>query len=184
MSEKSKHVCPVEIAGGLDNRMRRWAQNPRKILGPYIKKGMVVLDVGCGPGFFSIEMAKMVGETGRVIAADLQEGMLQKIRDKIRGTEFEDRLTIHKCDKDKIGLSEQVDLILLFYMVHEVPDVESFLSEIESLLKPGGLVFIVEPPFHVSKKAFENTLKIAGDNGLTITERPKLFLNKAAILQK
>jgi ubiquinone/menaquinone biosynthesis C-methylase UbiE len=69
-------------------------QNPRKILGPYIKEGMTVLDVGCGPGFFSIELAQMVGKSGRVIASDLQEGMLRKLREKIQGTEFEERITL------------------------------------------------------------------------------------------
>ena len=91
MSNRRNRVCPVERAGSLDNRIRRWLQNPRKILEPYIKEGMTVLDVGCGPGFFSIEIAQLVGKSGRVIAADLQEGMLQKLRDKIRGTELEEQ---------------------------------------------------------------------------------------------
>ena len=59
MIKKRYRVCPVEIAGGLDNRVRRWIQNPRKILSPYIKVGMKVMDIGCGPGFFSNEMAEM-----------------------------------------------------------------------------------------------------------------------------
>ena len=103
MSNSNKRVCPVEIAGCLDNRIRRWIQNPQKILGPYIEEGMIVLDIGCGPGFFSIDMAQMVGKSGRVIAADLQEGMLQKLRDKIQGTELEERVTLHKCEGKKIG---------------------------------------------------------------------------------
>ncbi|MBW2739492.1 MAG: class I SAM-dependent methyltransferase, partial [Deltaproteobacteria bacterium] len=120
MSKKKEHVCPVEIAGHLDSGIRRWLQNPEKILRPYIEEGMTVLDMGCGPGFFSIDMAQMVGKSGRVIAADLQEGMLQKVRDKIKGTEFEKRITLHQCEKNKIGVSEYVDFVLLFYMVHEI----------------------------------------------------------------
>ncbi len=72
-------VCPVALSGSLDNSIRRWLQNPQKILRPYIAEGMTVLDVGCGPGFFSLEMVRMVGKFGRIIAADLQEGMLQII---------------------------------------------------------------------------------------------------------
>jgi ubiquinone/menaquinone biosynthesis C-methylase UbiE len=72
MSIRNNRVCPVKRAGSLDNRIRRWIQNPKKILKPYIEEGMTVLDIGCGPGFFSIDMAQMVGKTGRVIAADLQ----------------------------------------------------------------------------------------------------------------
>ena len=184
MSDGNKRVCPVVIAGSLDNRIRRWVQNPEEILRPYIEEGMIVLDIGCGPGFFSIDLAQMVGKSGRVIAADLQEGMLQKLRDKIQGTELEERITLHKCEEQKTCVSEHVDFVLLFYMIHEVPDVERFFNEIEAILNPGGQVFVVEPPFHVSKKAFENTIKKANDAGLVVVDRPKLFLNKAVVLKK
>jgi len=181
--EKNR-VCPVTLAGGLDNRIRRWLQNTRKILGPYIKEGMTVLDVGCGPGFFSIELAQMVGKSGRVIASDLQEGMLRKLRDKIQGTELEERITLHMCEKNKLGLSEGVDFILAFYMVHEIPNQEDFFKEIKSILKPNGQVFIVEPPFHTSKTAFEEMVKKAKDAGFTPVERPKVLFSKTVILKK
>ena len=83
MNNEKLRVCPVERAGSLDSKLRKWFQNPSKILAPFIKEGMKVLDVGCGPGFFSIEIAKMVGKNGKVFSADLQEGMLQKLRNKI-----------------------------------------------------------------------------------------------------
>lgn len=94
LREGKNRICPVERAGRLDNRFRKWIQNPRKILSPYIEKGMTVLDIGCGPGFFSIEMAHLVGGSGRVIALDLQEGMLQKLNKKIQGTEIAGRITL------------------------------------------------------------------------------------------
>ncbi len=177
-------VCPVERAGSLDNRFRRWLQNPLKILGPYIKEGWTVLDLGCGPGFFSIDIAQMVGKSGRVIASDLQEGMLQKLRDKIQGTELEERITLHKCEENRIGVSESVDFVLLFYMVHEVPNQEEFFNEIGSILNPNGHVLMVEPPFHVSKKAFEETIRSARGAGLTPAERPKVLLSKTVILER
>jgi ubiquinone/menaquinone biosynthesis C-methylase UbiE len=184
VADKRNRVCPIAIAGSLDNRIRRWLQDPRKILRPYIKEGMTVLDVGCGPGFFSIELAQMVGKSGRVIASDLQEGMLQKLRNKIQGTELEERIILLKCEKNKIGLSENVDFVLAFYMLHEIPNQEQFFNEIESTLKPNGQVFIVEPPFHVSKNAFEETIRKARDAGFRSVERPSIFFNKAVILQK
>jgi len=184
MSRDHTRVCPVELGGSLDNRIRRWVQNPRNILRPFIKEGMTVLDFGCGPGFFSIDMAQMVGGSGRVIAADLQEGMLQKVRNKIKGTELENRITLHKSEENKIGLSEKVDFVLLFYMVHEVPDGAALFREIKTILKPKGQVFLVEPPLHVSKKAFEDTVKKATDASLTVVDRPKIFLNKTVLLQK
>lgn len=77
---ENPRVCPVEKAGGLDNSIRRFLQNPEKILKPHINPGMTVLDMGCGPGFFTIEIAKLLNGSGKVIAADLQAGMLEIVR--------------------------------------------------------------------------------------------------------
>ena len=184
LSEGKNRVCPVERAGSLDNRVRGWLQNPQKILGPFIEEGMTVLDIGCGPGFFSIEMAKMAGETGQVIASDLQEGMLQKLRDKIQGTELQDRITLHKNQQEEIGISQNVDFVLAFYMVHEVPEKGQFFRELWSILRPGGQVLIVEPPFHVSKTDLDKTVQIAREAGFTDAEGPKMLFSKTVILKK
>ena len=181
-SRSHNRICPAEKAGSLDNRLRRLIQNPQKILAPYVKKGMTVLDVGCGPGFFSIDMAYMVGEPGRVIAADLQEEMLQRVSAKIKGTALENRMTLHKCDSTRIGLNEKVDFVLLFYVVHEVSNAEELFGEIATLLKPGGRVLIVEPPFHVSKSAFANTIEKAP--GFIVVERPRYLFSKAVVLRR
>ncbi|MFZ5980352.1 MAG: class I SAM-dependent methyltransferase [Candidatus Zixiibacteriota bacterium] len=184
MSKNRDRICPVEKAGSLDTRLRRLVQNPRRLLKPYLTEGMTVLDFGCGPGFFSIEIAKMVGRSGRVIAADLQDGMLRIIRDKIIGTELESRIVLHRCEANKIGLAETVDFALLFYVVHEIPDKDRFFEEITSLLNPGGRVLIVEPPFHIDKRKFEITLDTARAAGLAVTARPHLYFNKCALLTK
>lgn len=184
MTNKNNRVCPVERAGILDNRIRRWIQNPRKILKPYVEEGMTVLDIGCGPGFFSIAMAQMVGKSGRVIAADLQEGMLQKLRDKIQGTELGERITLHKSEANTIGVSEKVDFVLSFYVVHELPNQKGFFEELKSILKPKGQALIVEPPFRVSRAAFEETIRKAREAGFKPAEGPKVFLSKTAILKK
>jgi ubiquinone/menaquinone biosynthesis C-methylase UbiE len=177
-------VCPVELAGGLDNSIRRWLHNPQKILRPYINEGMEVLDFGCGPGFFSIEMAKIVGKSGRVIACDLQDGMLNKLRNKIKGSQLEEIITLHKCQKDQIGVSDIVDFVLVFYMLHEVKNQEKYLKEIHSLLKPNGKVLLVEPPFHVSKRDFNETVNKAKTAGLVLVESPKVFMGRTAVLKK
>lgn len=181
---RKNSVCPVEMAGSLDIKFRRWFQDPKKILQPYVNKGMTVLDLGCGPGFFSVGMAQMVGESGRVIASDLQDGMLQKLQSKIKGTDLEERIILHKCEEDKIGIEEQVDFILAFYMVHEIPHQDMFFREIESILKTNGLILIVEPPFHVSKKAFNQTVERAQEAGLIASEGAKVFFSKTVILKK
>jgi len=184
MNRDNNRVCPVELAGSLDNWFRKLIHNPTKILSPYINEGMKVLDIGCGPGFFTIEMARLVGQTGKVIAADLQDGMLWKIHDKISKTELEKIIHLHKTEKDKININEQVDFALAFYMIHEIPDKEKFFIELKNILSEDGKCLIVEPPFHVTKKEFIKTVNIAKSIGFKINQGVKLFLDHSAILSK
>jgi len=181
MKEKNPYVCPVELSGSLDNRARRWLQNPLKILSPYINPGMKILDIGCGPGFFTLEMARLVGPEGNVTAADLQQGMLEKIRQKIKGTTLDNLITLHKCKENEIGLSTRFDFILAFYMVHEVPNQEKFLKELYSLLKPGGSLLIIEPKFHVSEESFERTIGMLARSGFTILKRLSSLMNREVL---
>jgi len=184
MKDDKRRVCPVERAGHLDSRIRRWFQNPQKILRPFIKEGMTVLDLGCGPGFFTLDMAHMAGETGLVIASDLQEGMLEKLKYKIHGTLFENRIIPHQCQESQIGLTEKVDFILAFYMVHEVSRKDVFFNELFSILKSDSRVLIVEPSFHVSKRNFDKTIQIAQNSGFTPMETPKVFFSRSVVLKK
>jgi ubiquinone/menaquinone biosynthesis C-methylase UbiE len=181
--ERDKRICPVERAGGLDNSIRRLLQNPAKILEPYIHEGMTVLDLGCGPGFFSTDIAKMLKDSGKVIAADLQEGMLEMVARKIKGTALEKRIEIHKCQENTIGVTEPVDFVLVFYMIHEVPDQVSLLRELKTILKPAGKIFIIEPKFHVSKISFEEMISKTKDIGFEIIERPRVFISRTVLLK-
>ena len=183
MNEEKTRVCPVELANSLDNKIRRWLQDPQKILSPYLKEGMKVLDVGCGPGFFSIELAKMVGKGGKVFSVDMQEGMLQIIRNKINGTSLEGIINLIKCEQDEIMVPEKVDFILAFYMVHEVPDKDKFFRAMKNILNEKGAFLIVEPKFfHVTKKEFAVTISKAEAAGFKVTQGPKLAFSFSAIL--
>ncbi len=183
MTDTHDRVCPVALAGGLDNRIRRWLQNPRRLLEPYVREGMTALDIGCGPGFFTLELARLVGPSGRVIAADLQAGMLERVGVKIRGTEVEERVVLHRCQPDRIGVSPPVDFALAFYMLHELPDPSAFFTEVRQLLTARGQLLIVEPPFHVSRAAFEAALRVAHDAGFVVAARPPVLFSRAALLR-
>jgi len=184
MNDKRVRVCPVELANSLDSKIRRWLQNPQKTLSPFVKEGMTVLDVGCGPGFFSVELAKMVGERGKVYSVDLQEGMLQKLRNKIYGTPLEKRIQLIKCEQNEIIIPEKVDFILAFYMVHEVPDKDKLFATLKNSLDKNGNFLIVEPKlFHVSKKEFASTISKAETAGFKAADGPKLPFSFSSVLR-
>ena len=183
MANKSTDVCSYQRAWTLDNWIRRLLQNPYKIVGEYVKEDQVVMDLGCGPGFFSLAMAKLVGEKGKVISVDIQDEMLQIVKSKSEREGLSSRIILHKAQQEKLGISEMVDFALAFYMVHEVPDKMSFLSEVASRLKPDGRFLIVEPKFHVSKSDFDSTLEVARSVGLEQVSEPKLSLSRAALLK-
>jgi ubiquinone/menaquinone biosynthesis C-methylase UbiE len=185
---KSNSVCSWQLAWGLDNWARRIIQDPHKILRGCMKEGDTVLDLGCGPGVFSIAMAEMVGDIGRVISVDIQDEMLQILKQKSVSKGLESRIHIHKSQPDKIGLSEKlsdnVDFALAFYMVHEVPNIERFLREAAALLKPQGRLLIVEPKFHVSKSSFEKTIEIAKLAGLAPISWPRVLFSRGVLLRR
>jgi len=179
---KKPYVCPAFFSGSLDNLFRRLVQDPHKTLVPFIKEGMTVLDLGCGPGYFSVEIAKMIGKSGKLFSADIQAGMLAKLRKKVTGTDLEKRIELVECSTSSIGVSEKVDFILAFWMVHEVPNHAGLFSELKELLKPDGRILIVEPKIHVTGKAFGNMLSVIKMTGFEITAGPKAFFSRSLVL--
>jgi len=183
MQRDNRRVCPAEHSWSLLIPLRKWVHSPQKILRDLVKEGMTALDVGCGPGFFSLPMATMVGKTGKVIAADMQEEMLKRLKERVSGQEIEERIQLHRCEEDRMGLAEPVDFILAFYMVHEVRNQDEFFRELASILKPGGALLVIEPRVHVSKKAFEETVAKAVAAGFTPTKGPSVLLSESVVLR-
>ena len=179
---KQPHVCPVEFAGSLDNFLRKLVHKPRKMLEPYICRGMSVLDLGCGPGYFTADLARLVGDNGRVIAADLQKEMLEKVSQRIMGTDIEKRVEFHICESARIGILGNVDFVLAFWMVHEVPDQQRMFEELKSLLNPHGRIWIIEPKIHVTEKSFDKMITKLESAGLKIIEKPKVSLSRSVLL--
>ena len=157
----AKRVCPIWVGYLLLNPLRKLFENPDKILAPYINEGMTVLEPGCGMGFFTLPLARMVGHTGRIIALDVQPKMLSVLRRRVEKVGLSDRIELRLVESDKLDtkdLAGAVDLVAALHMVHEVPDQALFFTEVREALKPDGKLLIIEPKGHVSHTQFDQTL--------------------------
>ena len=175
------HICPWYMAYTFDQPWRKLFQRPEKILGPYLEDGMTVLDLGCGMGFFSIAMARMIGPRGKVISVDLQRRMLEVLKARADRRGMAGRIITRLSEPGCIGVDEKVDFALAFYMVHEVPEKDIFFSQIAGCLKPGGRFLLVEPWMHVSRAGFEKTVGIAAGSGLKQIGEPRVSFSYARL---
>lgn len=176
-------ICPWWFAYTFDNPLRRLLHNPRKILGPYVSQGDTVIDIGCGLGPFTTELARLVGPDGRVIAVDLQDKMLQRVKARVTKAGVADRVVLHRCQPDSLDLTEKADFILAFWMAHEVPDPRSFFGQVASLLKVSGRLLLVELKGHVGREDFIRMVEEAKAAGLSPEESPSIAISRAVLFK-
>ncbi|MDP2842067.1 MAG: methyltransferase domain-containing protein [Acetobacterium sp.] len=180
----AKHVCPWWLAHTFDNPLRRIFHKPEEIFLPYLHEGMVAIDLGCGMGYFSIGMAKLVGETGKVISVDVQRKMLDTLIQRARKAGVANRITTLLCEENNIGSHEEVDFALAFWMAHETPDECSFLKQVHAILKKSGKLLLAEPKGHVTGAEFKKTVSIARKAGFKPIDSPMISLSHAALFEK
>jgi ubiquinone/menaquinone biosynthesis C-methylase UbiE len=167
--------------------LRRLYQNPEKILNPYLKQGMKVLEVGPGMGFFSLPMARIVGESGRIFCIDLQEKMLQSLRRRTMKANLLGRIEMRLCSESSLRIDDlagSMDFALAFAVVHEVSDQKLLLMEIFRSLKKDGLLLLSEPKGHVTKEEFEKTVVFAQSNGMEKAGSPSIRGSHSVVLRK
>lgn len=150
-------------------------------MGDYVKEGDTAADIGCGPGFFSVALAEMVGAHGRVISVDLQQEMLDKVRVSAGDLNLQSRIVLHQCQEDRLGIGEKVDFVLAFWMVHEVPNMKKFFDEIVSILKPNGFFMMVEPRMHVDAARFKGEIAQASAAGLKPCKELKVSISRGML---
>jgi 2-polyprenyl-3-methyl-5-hydroxy-6-metoxy-1,4-benzoquinol methylase len=183
----AKRVCPWWVGYLLASPLRRLLQKPERILGAYVEEGMTVLDAGCAMGFFSLPLAQMVGEKGRVICVDQQERMIRSLEKRAKKAGLSGRIETRVCSSTSLDLEDQegrVDFALAFAVVHETQDPAAFLSQIHEALAPGGRLLIAEPSGHVSADAFHETVLAAEACGFARIERPEISLSMSALVEK
>ncbi|HWR57743.1 MAG TPA: class I SAM-dependent methyltransferase [Thermodesulfovibrionales bacterium] len=186
-AEKSHRVCPWWVGYILVSPLRRWLQAPEEILSPFISEGMNVLDIGCGMGFFSLPVARLVGENGNVVCVDLQEKMIKGLIKRATKAGLSERIDARTCRADTLGVDDvagKIDFALAFAVVHEVPDKERFLTEIRNALKETGKLLISEPSGHVSEKEFDKTIVAAQSLGFQVINRPAIKRSRSVLMGK
>ena len=183
----TEHVCPWWVGYLLASPLRRFFQDPRRILEPHVRRGMVALDVGCAMGFFTLPMAQLVGEDGRVVAVDLQERMTRSLERRACKAGLSSRIQIRTCTSTSLGiddLEDDVDFALAFAVLHEMPDINKALASICRSLKPDGVLLIAEPAGHVSEQEFNSTSAIAMGCGLDVVSSPGIRRTHALLLSR
>ena len=183
-ASETPYVCPWWLAYTFDHRLRRIWHKPEKMFAPYLSQGMTALDIGCGMGYFSLEMARMVGEHGLVIAVDLQLEMLDRLKKRAKYAELAQRISCYHCDPVNIGNHTDIDFALTFWMAHEVPFPEQFFAQIYAALKPGGKLFWAEPKIHVSRSQYRRLFSSICQAGFVRIATPYVTLSRAAVFEK
>jgi len=180
-------VCPWWLGYWLASPLRRFAYQPSTILAPYVRTGMTVLEPGPGMGFFTVELARLVGASGRVVAVDLQPRMLDGLRRRLSKAGLAGRVDVRLATSDSMGvadLSGVVDFVFAFAVVHELPSPASFFLEAHQVLKPDGHLLLAEPAGHVSLSLFEAEGAAAAKAGLVPVQSPVIRRSRASLLQK
>lgn len=148
---------------------------------------MTVLEVGPGMGYFSLPLARLVGEKGKVICPDVETRMLDRLERRAAKAGVSDRIVpIHAAEESlRIeGYEGRADFALAFAVVHEVPDQAGLWAQIHRSLKPGSLVLFSEPTGHVSESAFDDSVEIAKGVGFTTEASVDVRRTRSVLLKQ
>lgn len=139
------HKFPIEMKAVLDSPQRKKLFGPitaLKALG--VTAGMVVADIGCGTGFFTVPLTVIVGPKGKVFAVDISGGMITDIKNRIEKDHLRN-VTALLSRENRIPLkSKTLDYCLLSSVAHELEDEVLFFKELKRLLKDNGKIGIIE----------------------------------------
>jgi ubiquinone/menaquinone biosynthesis C-methylase UbiE len=183
----SHRVCPWWLGYFLLNPFRKRGQNPHAILSPYVREGMTVLEPGPGMGFFTPELAQLVGSSGSVVCVDVQPKMIDKLKQRLAKLGLNGRVDTRVASTDSMGLTDlhdTVEFILAFAVVHEVCDHSRFFAEVADASKPGARLLLAEPRGHVKDSTFDAELRAAAKAGFVVVDRPDIRRSHAALLKK
>ncbi|MDF2628353.1 MAG: hypothetical protein K0R39_2184 [Symbiobacteriaceae bacterium] len=129
----------------LADERRTW-NDPNQIL-QYLNLGpcTIMVDVGCGPGWFTLEAARKLTDGGVVYGVDVSQEMLDRLRERARAANLHNVQTVLAEEDDEYPLpTESADVLLVANVYHEVDAASNFLGEIKRILKPGSTCLVVD----------------------------------------
>jgi ubiquinone/menaquinone biosynthesis C-methylase UbiE len=145
----------------------------------HIKPGDVVCDLGCGNGFYTLKLARLVGDKGKVVAVDIQREMLELLKDRAAEEKITNIEPIIGTTVDPRLPANSIDLVLLVDVYHEFSNPEEMLAAIRKSLKPQGRIALAEfraedpnvpiKPLHKMSKA--QIMKEFPPNGFKLVEQ-------------
>jgi tRNA A58 N-methylase Trm61 len=182
-----KRICPWWLGYILASPLRRLLQDPAAVVEPYVQPGMTVLEPGPGMGFFTLELARKVGSTGRVVAVDVQPRMIAGLKRRVAKAGLLERVEARTTPTDSLGLADlrgKVDFTLAMAVVHEMPSASWFFTQAAEAMKPGATLLLAEPSGHVKEAEFQAELEAAKAAGFSVTGGPAIRRSQTALLKK
>jgi ubiquinone/menaquinone biosynthesis C-methylase UbiE len=146
---RDRHGNPEDLAHYLERlespERAAWQQPDRVVAALRLRPGAAVADVGAGPGYFTLRLARAVGPAGRVYGIDVEPRMTALLEERARAAGLGNVVPVLAPDGDGLP-PEPVDLVLLVNAFHHLPDGAGALRRLAGALAPGGRIALVE--FH------------------------------------
>jgi protein-L-isoaspartate O-methyltransferase len=135
----------VEGADWLDRPEREREEAPSKAIAALgLKAGDVVADIGAGSGYYTVRLAEAVGPTGRVVATDLQPGMLAIIKGRLARERVANVELVQGRGDDPVLPARTFDLLLMVDVYHELAAPQVFVRKLKEALKRDGRLVLIE----------------------------------------
>jgi ubiquinone/menaquinone biosynthesis C-methylase UbiE len=162
--------CPASFSWIVNNPIRRWYMRPvLDCVG--IRPGEKVLELGPGPGAFTIEAARRTEPGGRLLAVDIQPKMIAALEHKVRASKLTN-IETHVADAFHVPVDNgSIDRAFLVTVLPEIPDRKRALEELRRVLKPGGVLSITEEFLDPDYPLARTTIRWAEEAGFDLEER-------------